>query len=216
MRMRMTRGSEPGTGSSRAHSSGTLLRPMLRAATAGNSASRSSVSVKMQLTRSGTSSALRSSSSRINSPVAARIGSDSLTSTVVAPRSAMSRIGRGIQSAPRAAGPARAAQPFDLRRGEAAMLARREPLEPERPEGDALELGDRVPDRVAHAPHLPLAPLVDRDLEQVGGEPLHPRRRGHAVVELDPAAQPLERGPAHGRAADLRAVDARDLEGGMG
>ena len=48
----MTRGSEPGTGISRAHSSGTRSKPEARAATAGNSASRSSVSVKMQLTTS--------------------------------------------------------------------------------------------------------------------------------------------------------------------
>jgi hypothetical protein len=48
--VRITRGSEPGTGTSRAHISGTRFKPMLRAATAGNSASRSSVTVKMQLT----------------------------------------------------------------------------------------------------------------------------------------------------------------------
>ena len=45
----MTFGTDPGTGTSRAQSSGTRSKPMLRAATAGNSASRSSVSVKMQL-----------------------------------------------------------------------------------------------------------------------------------------------------------------------
>ena len=44
----MTFGTDPGTGTSRAQSSGTRSKPMLRAATAGNSASRSSVRVKMQ------------------------------------------------------------------------------------------------------------------------------------------------------------------------
>src|SRR5215218_1722203 len=137
---------------------------MLRAATAGNSASRSSVSVKMQLTRSSAARALRASSSRMSSPVASRIGADSLTSTVVAPRRAISRIGRGIQSAPRTAGLARPAQAFDLRRGEPPVLSRLEPLEPERPERDALQRRDRMPDGLAHPPHLPLAALADGDL----------------------------------------------------
>src|ERR671924_498957 len=59
MRTRITFGSAPGTGISRAHSSGTLDSPISRAATAGNSASRSGVSVKMQLTRSSAPSAMR-------------------------------------------------------------------------------------------------------------------------------------------------------------
>ena len=91
----MTRGSEPGTGISRAHSSGTRLRPIRRAATAGNSASRSWVRVKMQLTRASGSSRLRASISPISSSVACRIASASLASTVVAPRTAIILIGVG-------------------------------------------------------------------------------------------------------------------------
>src|SRR5579872_259146 len=92
----MMRGIEPGTGTSRAHRSGTRCRPSRRAATAGNSASRSAVSVKMQLTMSCECRPLRAISSRISSPVAVRIDSASLASTLLAPRSANSRIGRGL------------------------------------------------------------------------------------------------------------------------
>src|SRR5438094_541652 len=91
MSTRITRGSEPGTGISRAHSSGTRLRPRRRAATAGNSALRSSVSVKMQLTTLSTSSAFRFMISRMSHSVAPTIASASLRSTVVAPRRAWSR-----------------------------------------------------------------------------------------------------------------------------
>jgi hypothetical protein len=89
----MTIGSAPGTGTSRAQSSGTRSKPSLRAATAGNSASRSFVSVKMQLTTSGGPMSLRSMISRMSDSVAARMASASLRSTVVAPRRAKRRIG---------------------------------------------------------------------------------------------------------------------------
>src|SRR4051812_7343321 len=91
MRTRMTRGSESGTGISRAHSSGTWSKPRLRAATAGDSASRAAVSGKMQLT---TSSGLRSflfMISRMSHSVAPTMASASLRSTVEAPRRAWSR-----------------------------------------------------------------------------------------------------------------------------
>src|SRR5919197_6741495 len=155
MSTRMTRGSEPGTGISRAHNSGTALSPIRRAATAGNSASRSAVSVKMQLTRSSAASELRASTSCISSSVAWRIASALLSSTVVAPRSAISRIERGIEST---------AQPLDLGGAEPAVLAWLEPTEAQRAEGDALELEDRMADRLAHAADLPLAALVDGQL----------------------------------------------------
>jgi hypothetical protein len=60
----------------------------LRAATAGNSASRSSVIVKMQLTTSDGTIALRRMISRISHSVAPRIAWGSFLSTVVAPRRA--------------------------------------------------------------------------------------------------------------------------------
>ena len=88
----MTLAMAPGTGISWAHSSGTALSPIRRAAAAGNSASRSGVSVKMQLTRSPAPSSLRSSSSCISASVASRIASAALAATVLAPLSATSRM----------------------------------------------------------------------------------------------------------------------------
>src|SRR5829696_2559624 len=208
----MTRSSAPGTGISRAHSSGTRLSPIRRAATAGYSASRSSVSVKMQLTRSSADSPLRLSSSRMRSSVASRIASASLSCTVVAPRSAISRIEREVVSAPLAARAAGAAQALDLGRGQAAVLARLQALESKRAEGHPFERGDGVADGVEHPPHLTLAPLVDRDLDQVGGQPLDLGGRRPAVVELHARAQRLKRVAADRRAADLRPVDPRHLE----
>src|SRR5436305_14778204 len=89
----ITRGIDPGTGTSRAHSRGTRLSPSRRAATAGNSASRSCVSVKMQLTIASATRLLRSISARMSSSVAARIASASLHRTLLAPRSAKRRKG---------------------------------------------------------------------------------------------------------------------------
>src|SRR3954447_8393119 len=156
----MTRASEPGTLTSRAHSSGTWLRPIRRAATAGNSASRSSVSVKMQDTRSSVARPLRSSSVRMTASVAVRIASASLPSTLLAPRSAMSRMDdrESARALP---------QPLDLRRGQLPVPAGLELAEPQRPERDPLERDDRVPDGLEHPPDLPSATLVDGQLEVV-------------------------------------------------
>src|SRR3954447_13318594 len=107
----MTIGSDPGTGTSRAHSSGTRSKPSLRAATAGNSASRSFVSVKMQLTTSAGPNPLRCMISRISASVASRIASASLRSTVVAPRRANRRIGAGSCHAWPGSHPARPPSP---------------------------------------------------------------------------------------------------------
>ena len=65
------------------------------------------------------------------------------------------------------------------------MLAGRQPAEPHRPERHPLERGDRMADRLAHAPHLALAALVDRELDVVGGELANLRRGGEPVLELD-------------------------------
>src|SRR3954454_18536250 len=92
----MTRGSEPGTGISRAHISGTWSKPSWRAATAGNWASRSWVSVNRQLTTSSGTSPLRSMISRMSVSVAPRMSSEALWSTVVAPRRAKMGMGRAI------------------------------------------------------------------------------------------------------------------------
>src|SRR5215203_4167374 len=203
----MTRGSAPRTGTSRAHSSGTALSPILRAATAGNSASRSSVSVKMQETRSSAARWLRPRISRISSSVAPRMASASFSVIEVAPRRAYRRIGGGIQSA---------AQPLDLRGGELAVPAGRQAAEPERAEGHPLERLDAVPDRLAHPPHLALATLVDGDLELARGDATDLRRRGAAVVELDALAELAQRRLVHRRAADDGAVGLGHLERRVG
>src|SRR3954453_3777870 len=139
----MTRGSEPGTGISQAQSSGTALKPMLRAATAGNSASRSSVSVKMQLTTSSGSRSLRFMISRRSHSVAPRMASGSLRSTVVAPRRACSRIAASCLT-----------QLLHLLDGEPAMGSGLQPAERQRAERDALEADHVVADRLAHPPDL--------------------------------------------------------------
>src|SRR4051794_8078245 len=179
----MTRGSAPGTSISRAHRSGTADRPMLRAATAGNSASRSSVQVKMQLTMCSASSAFRSMTSRTSSSVADRIASESLASTVVAPRSARSCIGRGLcqptngstedpespggPSVPlfRAAWLCRLSKSLDLPFRQAPALPRLQAAQAERAECHAFERHHPVPHRLEHPPDLALLALPDRDLE---------------------------------------------------
>ena len=137
----MTFGSAPGTGISRAHSNGTVDRPISRAAAAGNSASRSGVSVKMQLTRSSAPSLLRSRISRISVSVAARIASAVFSVTVVG-ASQRDQSHHGAHSTKRA-------QALDLRRAQRAVAAGSQRAEPQRPEGDALERVDGMPDRLA-------------------------------------------------------------------
>src|SRR3954451_3035902 len=85
------------------------------------------------------------------------------------------------------------AQTLDLGRGEAAVAAGRQRAEPQGTEGDALERLDPVADRLAHPPYLALAPLVDRELELAPADAADPGRRGAAVLELDPVAQPAQR-----------------------
>src|SRR4051812_31562853 len=196
MGIRITRGSAPGTGISLAHSSGTALNPMLRAATAGNSASRSSVSVKMQLTTLEASSSLRLRISRSSHSVAPRIAWGSFWSTVVAPRRACSRMGAasyGGLRRPRLRLPPRHSQRLDLRLGQAAIGTGLEAAEAQRPERDALERGHRMADRLAHPAHLALAPLAQRQLEHSGPWLAHLSRARPPVVEFDPLAQGMQR-----------------------
>jgi hypothetical protein len=74
-----------GTGISRAHISATSVQPNWRAARAGNSASRSSVTVKITLATSSAHSSLRVTSNCSSSVVAESISARVLHSTVVAP-----------------------------------------------------------------------------------------------------------------------------------
>ena len=138
------RGSEPGTGTSRAHSSGTCEKPMLRAATAGNSASRSSVSVKMQLTTSEGCRSLSLRISRSSHSVAPRIAWASLRSTDEAPRRAKSRMSGDPMR------PVGLAQPLDLGGLQAPVRALGQVVEAQRAEADALERADAMADGLAH------------------------------------------------------------------
>ena len=101
------------------------------------------------------------------------------------------------------------AQLLDLGGLELPVPAGREVAQAQRAEGDALQAHHGVPDGVEHPPHLPLAALVQRDLDALGREPARARGRRHPVVEEHALAQPAQRGLAHRRAADVRAVDAR-------
>src|SRR4051812_20533415 len=199
----MTRGSEPGTATSRAQSSGTALKPMLRAAAAGNSASRSLVSVKMQLTASSGRRPLRSRISCINDSVAPRIASASFASTVVAPRSANRRIGAHHAS--------RRAQGSRLARREQPRLPLRQATELQRAERDAPQRQHAMADGLAHPLDLALAPLADRQLEHGRAHLAHLRRRGLAVLEDHALAQALQGTVLHEPALHLGHVGARHL-----
>ena len=192
----MTRGSEPGTAISRAHSSGTRSSPSRRAATAGNSASRSSVTVKMQLTIASAASSLRSITSRISSSVAARIAG----AVVAVHRDGASQgeqpHGRGFCQGGVAA---EARRPLDL--GRRAGGARRAPGRPARAARTGPARGaHRMADGLAHALDLAVAPLVDRQLEQPGLDAADARGRREPVLELDALAQRAQRGRAPARA----------------
>src|SRR5262245_11790436 len=83
---RMTRLIAPGTSISWAHSSGTSLKPRLRAPSAGNSLRRSGVAVKITLIRSSVPIWLRSMISVSSSATAASRCSRSSRSSLIAPR----------------------------------------------------------------------------------------------------------------------------------
>ena len=68
-----------------------------------------------------------------------------------------------------------------------------------------------MPDRLAHAAHLAVAALVDRDAQEAGVEQRDLGRRGEAVVELDALAQAAERAAVR-LALDLDEVLLVDAE----
>src|ERR1700680_237426 len=173
MRTLMTRGSERGTAISLAHSSGTASKPTARAATAGNSALRSFVAVKMQLTTFSGTSALRSMIAFISSVVASRMSWASLRFTLIAPRRAKSRSTRAILS--------ERAEPLDLARAELPVRPGLEALQAQRAKADAPQLEHRVADRLAHSPHLAVSALVDRQLDQVPADAAHACGHGRPV-----------------------------------
>ncbi len=101
-------------------------------------------------------------------------------------------------------------------RFELAIGARPQVAELERAEAGALQAPDRMPDVLAHSLDLVLASFVDGELERVGGDPSHARRRGAAVVERHPGAECLHRLLANGRVGKDRAIGLLDFEARMG
>ena len=130
---------------------------------------------------------------------------------MVAPRSAISRMGARIQSAGAAArrrcSTSAAVEPR-CRPSARAVPSR------SGPKRTRSQRDHRMADGLEHPPHLALAALEDRELDPVGREPLHAGWRGHAVVEPDALAQRPQRALSHRRVSDLRVVGARDLERG--
>src|SRR6185295_14745162 len=202
--VRITRGIAPGTSISRAQISGTVSRPSRRAATAGNSASRSPVVVKRQLTIASARSSLRSSSSRINSSVAPTIASASLASACTAPRTAKRRSSLIAMTSRFRIFP----EPADLNLLEPPRAPRRQRSQLDRAEADAAQRHHLVVDRLGHAAHLAVAPLAQ-------DEAPHPRRRRHPVLQLETLGQPLEI-PVRGRPPQLRPVGLLDFVARVG
>src|SRR5215212_7726002 len=197
----------PGTSSSRVQSSGTWSSPSLRAATAGNSALRSSVAVNRQLTMRSGSRSLRLISSRIRSSVAATIAVTSFDPTVTAPRTAQSRCSSLIRSI--------LPEPVDLGRAQPPGPTLGELPQRQGPEPHPPQLLDAVADRLDHPPDLAVAPLVDGDLDHPGRGRSHTPRRGGPVVQVDAAAQAADllRRRRPGKANSVR---ARHLVARMG
>src|SRR5207237_7648252 len=112
----------------------------------------------------------------------------SFWSTVEAPRSAKSLMGRVVVS-----GSPGLPEAFDLRGREPAHLPRPHVAEHERPEPLAPQRGDAVADGLDHPADLALASFVDRQLELAGLDLPDAGRRRPAVLEVHALAQPAPR-----------------------
>ncbi len=185
-----------------------------RAAVAGNSAVRSSVAVKMMLTRSSCVERRCARSISFTSRcVLASISAFVSSSHVIAPRSARSSHGE----ARLARGPVGARCRWRARAGRRPSYERRAPRPASAPatspgaslpvaqraDARAHQAAHRMADRLAHAAHLAVAALVDDDLDARWSRRAllhhaHPGRRGRAVVELDALAQRGAARPASG------------------
>ena len=78
------------------------------------------------------------------------------------------------------------------------MLAGGKVAELERAEPDPDQRSHGMPDRFAHPLDLPLAALVDRELELAVAEPAHPRGGSRPVVEHHAPAQCAQSGVRDG------------------
>jgi hypothetical protein len=84
------------------------------------------------------------------------------------------------------------------------------------PEPDTLQLEDRMPDGVAHALDLPLAALVNGDLQLVGLEAGHPGRGGATVLEVHPLSEGVQGPLVDRRVGHPHPVGLVDLEARVG
>ena len=186
----------PGTGISRAHSSGTALRPIRGRRRRGTRRRGPSVSVKMQLTRSSAASSLRASISRISSSVASRIASASFS---------VDRGGAAERDEPHRRAALQSARAAARPRRRVSRRCSPGSSSPSRsgPKRDALERAHAVADRLAHPPHLALAALVDRELEPV-------RRRAGAPARARCAPSSSSTPSRSARSAGSRTGGLRD------
>ena len=180
--------SSPGPGSRGSRAAAPRRGRAGAAATAGNSASRSSVVVKRQLTIASGSSSLRSISSRISSSVAPRIASASLASAWTAPRTAKSRCGSSELDRSSARHLSRAGAISARAQARACPSRERRPSA-QRAEADPPQRHDPVADRLDHPPHLAVAALAQDDLDLALAEPRAPR----PAPSARPRARPRSR-----------------------
>src|SRR3569833_477848 len=213
---RITRGSACVTPNSVVHSSGTSWKPSLRAASAGNSAVRSGVAVKMTLITSSVVMALRVITSVTSSAVPARIWSRASASTWIAPRTAST-----ATEPPRGRGASELdgrVQLAELLGGERPDRTRLEPAELERPELGAGELLHRETDLGEQPAHDVLAALVQGHLDEDPPADLVEHAEivglGEPVRELDALLEPLAEVAAD-RPVDLGEVGLGDAVAGV-
>src|SRR5580693_8552463 len=223
---RTTRGSAPGTAISDAQISGTSWKPILRAASAGNSAVRSGVAVNRTLITSSVDRSLRAITSVTSSAVPSSIASRSSASICTAPRTALTVICLVLLSpiAP-ATGHRHRLQAYRRVQlayfpgGQLARGARLERAEPDRADVGADQPADRVPGRGQHPAHYVLSALVQGDLHQrAGARPVdhaEPVGRGDPVVELDAGRKAAPEVLRH-RTGHVGQVGLGDLEAGVG
>src|SRR5579875_18826 len=229
---RTTRAMAPGTAISVAQISGTSWKPILRAASAGNSAVRSGVTVNSTLITSSVVRSLRLITAVTSSAVPSRIASRSSASTWIAPRIARTatcqllplRCSRLPAShvlrtwrasyAPYASQADGGVQVADFPRREVACRARPQVAQLDRPHRGTNQAAHRMPDLGEHPPDDVLAALMEGDLHERARPRLleHPEpvRDRHPVLELDADGQP----PSHvagDRPGNVRQVGLGDL-----
>src|SRR5215470_8836796 len=158
---RTTRGMAPGTAISAAQISGTAWKPILRAASAGNSAVRSGVTVNSTLITSSVVRSLRLMTAVTSSAVPSRMASRSTASSWMAPR--IARTGNVLSSSRVRTSRLQAdggVQVADFRRRKVSGGARPQVAELDRSNGDTDQAADRMADFGEHPADDVLAALV--------------------------------------------------------